>query len=189
MSVKPSSSATRQLSRIKVISMGEERVGKSCLIKRFCEEKFVDKYVPTIGIDFGVKPVSVEQSGTVRINFWDMAGGSEYYAVRSEFYPDAQGAMLVFDVCNKASFDKLGTWMKEARVHGAPSSMCYVVCGNKTDASRRRTIPEAEGRRFASEIGAPYYETSAKDGSGVVPMFEDLFKRVCVARASALSGD
>jgi hypothetical protein len=79
-----------QPSRVKIISMGDERVGKSCLIKRFCEEKFVDKYVPTIGIDFGGKPVAVAGCGQVRVNFWDMAGGSEYYAVRSEFYADAQ---------------------------------------------------------------------------------------------------
>jgi DnaJ family protein C protein 27 len=153
-----------QASRIKVISMGEERVGKSCLIKRFCEEKFVDKYVPTIGIDFGVKPVPVERCGQVRINFWDMAGGSEYYAVRSEFYADAQvrqgtrshasrrpasrgrpalscphlirlparhpslqGAMLVFDVCSRPSFERLAAWMEEARGHGAPAGMRYVV--------------------------------------------------------------
>lgn len=90
MAALPSGKPLLQPSRVKIISMGDERVGKSCLIKRFCEEKFVDKYVPTIGIDFGVKPVVVAGCGQVRVNFWDMAGGSEYYAVRSEFYADVQ---------------------------------------------------------------------------------------------------
>ena len=57
----------------------------------------------------------MESGIPVRINFWDMAGGAEYYAVRSEFYVDAQGALLVFDVCNRASYERLAAWMEEAR--------------------------------------------------------------------------
>mmetsp|Transcript_3768 Transcript_3768/g.12467 ORF Transcript_3768/g.12467 Transcript_3768/m.12467 type:complete len:188 (-) Transcript_3768:123-686(-) len=186
MAALPSGKPLLQPSRVKIISMGDERVGKSCLIKRFCEEKFVDKYVPTIGIDFGVKPVAVAGCGQVRVNFWDMAGGSEYYAVRSEFYADVQGAMLVFDVCSKPSFERLAAWMQEARGHGAPTGMCYVVCGNKTDAARRRAVTEAEGRRFAAGVGADYFETSAKDGMGINPMFEHLFSKACAARAAAI---
>ena len=48
-----------QAPRLKIISLGESGVGKSCLIKRYCEDKFVTKHVATIGIDFGVKPVEV----------------------------------------------------------------------------------------------------------------------------------
>ena len=47
------------------------------------------KHVATIGIDYGVKPVNVGGQ-MVRVNFWDMAGGEEYYEIRNEFYRDAQ---------------------------------------------------------------------------------------------------
>jgi DnaJ family protein C protein 27 len=80
--------------RLKIISLGETAVGKSCLIKRFCEDKFVSKHVATIGIDFGVKPVQLDGTGTVRINFFDLAGGPEYFEIRNEFYKDAQGAAV-----------------------------------------------------------------------------------------------
>ena len=67
------------------------------------EERFVKKYVSTIGVDFGVKPVSV--SGTpVKVNFWDLSGQPEFFEVRNEFYKDTQGAILVYDCTSRASF-------------------------------------------------------------------------------------
>lgn len=62
---------------MKVISMGERGCGKSCLIKRYCEEKFVTKYIGTIGVDYGVKPLKLGDYD-VKINLWDMAGSPEY---------------------------------------------------------------------------------------------------------------
>ena len=76
--------------RMKIISFGSEGVGKSCLIKRFCEDKYVSKYISTIGVDFGVKPVKVAGQ-SVRVNFFDCAGGAEYFEIRNEFYKDASG--------------------------------------------------------------------------------------------------
>ena len=64
--------------RIKVLSMGSAGTGKSCLIKRYCEERFVSKYIATIGVDYGVKPVKVDQAD-VRVNFWDLSGHKEFF--------------------------------------------------------------------------------------------------------------
>ena len=60
---------TTPLRRIKVITLGSNASGKSCLIKRFCEERFVSKYIPTIGVDYGVKAVKVRDT-QIRVNFW-----------------------------------------------------------------------------------------------------------------------
>merc|ERR1711998_733420 len=101
----------REMVRIKVISMGEAGVGKSCIIKRFCEEQFVPRYISTIGVDFGVKPMQID--GTeAKVNFWDLAGAPEFSEVRNEFYKDTQGAILVYDVSKKMTFDALGAWIK-----------------------------------------------------------------------------
>ena len=164
--------------RMKVISLGEAAVGKSCLIKRYCEDKFVSKYVATIGIDFGVKPVPIEGAGTVKINFFDFAGGSEYFEIRNEFYKDAQGAMLVFDVASAASLAALDKWLKEAEEFGldAKRTACVLV-GNKTD-NKKREVSEPDARKWAgSHGGMAYFETSAKDGDNVSKMFESLFKK------------
>jgi len=163
--------------RIKVVSMGDEGVGKSCLIKRYCEEKFVSKHVSTIGVDFGVKPVPM-QGQTVRVNFWDLAGGEEYFEIRNEFYKDAQGAIVVFDVGDRQSFESMERWLKEANDHGA-KDLVLAICANKSDCGGRRAVSEAEGKKWAAARSALYFETSAKDGDGVQAMFEGLFARIC----------
>ena len=168
---------TEQAKRMKIISFGSEAVGKSCLVKRFCEEKFVSKYISTIGVDFGVKPVKVAGK-SIRINFFDFAGGAEYYEIRSDFYKDAQGGLLVFDVATRESFDALEGWLAEAKEQGARDTV-LLVCANKTDC-KRRAVSEGEGRTWATSRGFEYFETSAKDGTNVTSMFEALFAAVTV---------
>lgn len=90
------SSKTSQISRIKVLTTGDAGTGKSCLVKRYCEGKFVSKYLTTIGCDYGVKPVVMPGGvGHVRVNFWDLGGDSAYAEVRYEFYKDAQVVCVV----------------------------------------------------------------------------------------------
>ena len=171
---------TEQAKRMKVISFGSEAVGKSCLVKRFCEEKFVSKYISTIGVDFGVKPVKVAGQ-SVRVNFFDFAGGAEYYEIRNEFYKDAQGGLLVFDVATRESFDALEGWLAEAKEQGAEDTV-LVVCANKTDC-KKRAVSEGEGRTWAASHGFEYFETSAKDGANVTSMFEALFAAVAAKQS------
>ena len=163
---------------MKIISFGSEAVGKTCLIKRYCENKFVSNYISTIGVDFGVKPVAISGQ-SVRVNFFDCAGGAEYFEIRNEFYKDASGGLLVFDVGSRASFEALETWVAEANSHGSNDPV-FVVSANKVDCSRR-AVSEAEGRRWAASHGFDYFETSAKDGSNVAPMFEGLLAAVSAA--------
>ena len=163
---------------MKIISFGSEAVGKSCLIKRYCEDKFVSKYVSTIGVDFGVKPVKVSGQ-SVRVNFFDCAGGAEYFEIRNEFYKDASGGLLVFDVSNRESFEALEDWLAEAKSHGA-NDPALVVSANKADCTKR-TVSEAEGKKWAASHGFAYFETSAKDGNNVAAMFEALLAAVSAA--------
>ena len=163
-----------QAPRLKIISLGESGVGKSCLIKRYCEDKFVTKHVATIGIDFGVKPVEITGAGLVKINFFDFAGGVEYFEIRNEFYKDAQGALLVFDVASQASLDALSKWLKEGEEFGM-RNCAFVLCGNKVDG-KKREVSEPDARRWAGAHGGmAYFETSAKDGDSVGAMFDKLF--------------
>lgn len=165
--------------RLKIISVGDEGVGKSCIIKRYCEERFIQKYICTIGIDYGVKRVQVD-GRECRVNFWDFAGGGEFAEVRNEFYKDAQGMLLVYDVTNARSFAQLEMWIREAAKFGAKDCVT-VVCANKIDLPKR-VISESEGRKWASAKGYGYYETSASSGVNIVSMFEQLFNDIVLLR-------
>jgi DnaJ family protein C protein 27 len=158
--------------RVKIISMGGLGCGKSCLIKRYCEERFVSRYISTIGIDYGVKPVTVDDE-QVRVNFWDLSGHPDFFEIRNEFYKDSQGGILVFDVGSRDSFEELGAWLEEAARFGA-GGIPLAVCGNKVD--RRRQVSEEEARGWAADRGYAYFETSANSGANVQAAFEHVFR-------------
>lgn len=165
----------RSYVRIKVLSMGEGGVGKSCLIKRYCEQKFVSRYISTIGVDFGVRTVNINNM-EVKVNFWDVSGHPEFFEVRNDFYKDTQGALLVFDVSSKKSFLALENWTRECERYGG-NSFCTVVCANKIDV-KKRAVSESEGRAWAQAKGFMYFETSAENGKNVNEMFDSVFKGV-----------
>lgn len=159
--------------------MGNAETGKSCIIKRYCEKRFVHKYLATIGIDYGVTKVTVKGQD-IKVNIFDMAGHPIFYEVRNEFYKDTQGAMLVYDVSDRASFESLESWLAEMKSEiGNPADMdnvVFVVCANKTD--KRRVVEETDGRLWAESKGYHYFETSAQTGEGVTEMFQVLFEGV-----------
>ena len=73
---------------IKILTIGDAEIGKSCLIKRFCEGRFVSRYIPTIGVDYGVKKMDIK-GYKVHINFFDLSGESDYVNISKDFIKDA----------------------------------------------------------------------------------------------------
>ncbi|KAH9579582.1 DnaJ sub C member 27, variant 2 [Schistosoma haematobium] len=120
--------------KVKIISMGDEDTGKTCLIKRFCEKRFVSKYLPTIGIDYGVFRTKVGNN-ELRVDIFDMSGNPSFYDIRNEFYKDTNGAILTFDVTNRKTFENLIRWVHELHFESGEansvSSPVIILCGNK----------------------------------------------------------
>jgi DnaJ family protein C protein 27 len=180
----PSSSKGPRAIRVKIISLGSESVGKSCLIKRFCEGRFVQKYITTIGVDYGVKPVQV-LGNNVKVNFFDTSGGNEYKEIRVEFYGGTQAAVIVYDVTNRRSFAELDSWLEEANRYGCPLSKQHktgdapfvILCANKIDLPKR-VVSREDGMEFAHLHGMYYYETSAATGDSVSEALTFLFEKV-----------
>lgn len=171
--------------RIKIISIGNSEAGKSCIIKRYCEKRFVPKYLQTIGIDYGVTKVNLKER-ELKVNIFDMSGHVVFHEVRNEFYKDTQGAILVFDVNDRSSFESLEGWINEmkqdleAMKSKSFDNIVFVVCANKIDKGQR-VVDELEARMWASNKGMHYFETSASSGSGVNEMFELLLAEIVTA--------
>lgn len=165
--------------RIKIISMGPTNTGKSCLIKRFCEGRFVPRYISTIGVDYGVKVINIMKQ-RVKVNFFDLSGHEEFKDIRVDFYENAQGVLLCFDVSSADSFRKLqSNWIWEARSYGLDfSNSVGVLCGNKVDCSAGRQVSFHEANEYARENGFLYYELSASTGENVVQAFQFCFEKI-----------
>lgn len=168
----------RDYVRIKVLTMGDGGTGKSCLIKRYCEQKFVTRYISTIGVDFGVRSIKIDNV-TVKVNFWDLSGHPEFFEVRNEFYKDSQAVILVYDVTSRNSFSAIDDWHKECQKFGGGSCFIKILCANKVDAAdKKRAVSPADGQKWAESKGYAYIETSAKSGQNVNEMFEHAFSEV-----------
>ena len=162
---------------IKILSLGDPESGKSCIIKRYCEGRFVSRYIPTIGVDYGVKTMTI-QGRKVAVNFFDLSGLNEYAEIRQDFFKDSQGVIMVFDVRDKETFRNLAKWERDAKNFGLDLSKCSVIiCGNKTDL-QGRDVTAAEGAKYASSKGYQYFETSACSGSGISEALDRLFTSV-----------
>lgn len=156
---------------LKVVVAGNGAVGKTSLIRRFCEVKFELTRVATIGVDFQTQTVALPEK-TVKLSIWDMAGQDRFQVIRSGFYRGSRAAALVYDVTDPESFNSLARWRQE--ILEAIQQQRFVVVGNKIDLERVQPREQAEA--FAQSFGARYIETSALNGSGVSDLFEALAK-------------
>ncbi len=154
---------------LKVVVGGQGTVGKTSLIRRYCQGKFESSRVATIGVDFQTQVVKLPEK-TVKLSIWDMAGQDRFQVIRGGFYRGSRASALVYDVTQIDSFEQLEKWRNEILevVPGEP----FVVVGNKIDLQRVQGAEEA--RAFAASIGAEYLETSALSGEGVSTLFETL---------------
>lgn len=156
---------------LKVVVAGDGAVGKTSLIRRYCEGKFEYTRIQTIGVDFQTQTVKLPQQ-TVKLSIWDMAGQERFAVVRAGFYRGSRAAALVYDVTEPQSLKDLERWREE--VLGAIQQQPFLVIGNKIDLER--TVSAEEGKAFADSIHASYVETSALTGEGVPALFESLAK-------------
>lgn len=153
---------------LKVVLVGDGNVGKTLLVRQFCENRFVETRIMTIGVDFQTKLIELPQ-GTVKLSIWDVAGQDRFQVVRENFYRGANAVGFVYDLGNIQSLQNLVKWYKEVRAQLPVSKL--IVVGNKADTVYRT---EPYGPMFAKKINAGYQMTSAKTGLGVQDFFQKL---------------
>jgi Ras-related protein Rab-18 len=156
---------------LKVVIAGDGNVGKTSLVRQYCEGKFEISRVLTIGVDFQTKLVSLP-NGTYKLSIWDMAGQERFQAVRINFYRGSLATALVYDLTAPHTLRNLVNWYYE--VKKAVPVQRFLVAGNKADLAVE--TDDRVGREFARAIHAPYIRTSAASGEGVRELFEALVR-------------
>ena len=157
----------------KVIVVGAGKVGKTSLTIRFAEDRFRESYLPTLGVDFMTKNLTVNKAN-VKLQLWD-TGGQEFVMSLLPFYfSGAAGGVLVYDITNRNSFNSLDYWLKQIRQNAG--EVPVVLAGNKVDIADQRKVSTEEAQAFAADKNLIYLETSAKTGVSVPDLFEGIVK-------------
>ncbi|KAI0013317.1 GTP-binding protein rab2 [Xylariaceae sp. FL0662B] len=196
----------------KLVCIGDSGCGKSSLTIRLCEGRFSPQHDVTIGVEFGSRIVPVgpphskpptastsatgglpdpprasnEQQKYMKLSLWDTAGQETYKSVTRSYFRGASGALLVFDITRRATFQHVTDWLNDLRAIAEPDIVVILV-GNKLDRAQdaaeeegnRREVTAAEAEDWARRNGVlRYVETSAKSGQNVEAAFMNVADRI-----------
>ncbi|KAF5757031.1 putative small GTP-binding protein [Helianthus annuus] len=160
----------------KVVVIGDSAVGKTQVLSRFTRNEFCFDSKSTIGVEFQTRTLSIK-SKVVKAQIWDTAGQERYRAVTSAYYRGALGAMLVYDITKRHTFDHVAGWVEELRAH-ADNSIVIALIGNKVDLEEKRAVPTEDAMEFAENQNLYFFETSALTGDNVEAAFIKLLEEI-----------
>ncbi|XP_062093440.1 ras-related protein RGP1 [Humulus lupulus] len=153
----------------KIVLIGDSAVGKSQLLARFARNEFSLDSKATIGVEFLTRTLMVDHKN-IKAQIWDTAGQERYRAVTSAYYRGAVGAMLVYDITKRQTFDHVARWLEELRGH-ADKNIVIMLVGNKSDLGTLRAVPTEDAKEFAQRESLFFMETSALESINVESAF------------------
>jgi len=160
----------------KVLLIGDSGVGKSSLLLRYSENNFSDAYISTIGVDFKIKTLHLDDKA-VKLQIWDTAGQERFRTITASYYRGAQGIIVVYDVTNQASFDNIRKWLEEISRY-AGSNVTRLLVGNKADLVEKRVVGAQMAEDLSRHLGISYVETSARSSANVEEAFHLLAQEI-----------
>jgi len=161
---------------LKIVLIGDCNVGKTNLISRFTRNEFNSQSQSTIGVEFSTKSLSFD-GHVVKSQVWDTAGQERYRSITNAYYRGAVGALVVYDITKKQSFESVERWVREVKDHTEDKIQIMIV-GNKLDLALNRQVQVDEARRYAMENGFHYIETSAYTSKNVEEAFKQLIQGI-----------
>uniref|UniRef100_A0A3B5MEH4 Calcium release activated channel regulator 2Ab n=1 Tax=Xiphophorus couchianus TaxID=32473 RepID=A0A3B5MEH4_9TELE len=149
----------------KVVLVGNSSVGKTSLLRSFCEGRFHPSTTATVGIDYSVKTLTLDNM-QIAMQLWDTAGQERFRSMTKQFFRKADGVVLMYDVTVAESFTAVRPWLlnvQEAAGEGIP----ILLLGNKMDMTREREVPSKDAEQLAFENKVMFFEVSAYTGKNV----------------------
>ncbi len=172
-----------------VILVGDMGVGKSSLISQYIKKEFPESPLPTIAIEFTTKILRMKNGDKIKMQIWDTAGQEKYKSITSHHYKKAVGALLVYDVTRRITFDDCIKWYTELKNYTDKECIICIV-GNKIDIVQKnqnlREVSREEGENFSKKNNSLFYEMSAKKYDEINRCFEDLIRKIYEAKKENL---
>uniref|UniRef100_T1IPQ9 Ras-related protein Rab-1A n=1 Tax=Strigamia maritima TaxID=126957 RepID=T1IPQ9_STRMM len=153
----------------KLLLIGDSGVGKSCLLLRFADDTYTESYISTIGVDFKIRTIDLDGK-TIKLQIWDTAGQERFRTITSSYYRGAHGIIVVYDCTDQESFNNVKQWLQEIDRY-ACETVNKLLVGNKSDLTTKKIVDYATATEYATQLGIPFLETSAKNSTNVEQAF------------------
>ena len=160
----------------KLIIIGDTSVGKTNILTKYLRNEFDPNSKSTVGVEFGTKNIEVDNN-KIKLQIWDTAGQERYRAITSSYYKGAKGAILVYDITRKSTFENIDKWIPDLKKNG-DDDIIMILVGNKSDLEDQRQVSEEEGKEKAQNYKIAFLETSAFNGNNIEKAFKDLIDLV-----------
>ena len=165
---------------LKIILVGDSAVGKTSILSRYIDNLFDENTKCTINIGIKTKLIDIDENTSVKMNIWDTAGQERYRSMTKQYYNNCQGAIFVFDLTKKKTFESLPQWIKELNENdtsGKNNKIECLILGNKSDLTNEREVIAEDIQNFVKNKYL-YYEVSAKNGNNISLAFDDLRTKI-----------
>jgi len=171
--------ATTKKVLLKVIILGESGVGKTALLHKYVSGQFIEHHKATIGADFMTKEIKIDDK-LITLQMWDTAGQERFKSLGNSFYRGADAAILVYDLTDKATFEKIDEWRDSFMRLASEKADEFPVLllGNKHDLETQRQVSADEGAQKASDQMI-FFETSAMNGKNIEAAIKKLADNAC----------
>lgn len=167
---------------LKIILLGNEGVGKSCLLLRFADDTFTSSFISTIGVDFKIRTLDVDGK-TVKLQVWDSMGSSRFKIdprIQSSAIRNAHGILVCYDITNADSYDAVKNYFQDIeRYADNPDGIAKVLVGCKSDLSSDRKVNREDAQDFADRADFLFFETSAMYSTNVDETFSTTARTIC----------
>ena len=155
----------------KILLLGDSTVGKTAFILRFCEDKFDEDSLTTIGLDQKNKYVK-RGDKKIELHIWDTAGQERFRAIAKNLYKGADGILLMYDMSNLVSFNHIKEWINSIKESVDISKIALIIVGNKCDLTTQEiTVDEEKKKNFEDTRKLKIIEASAKKNINVNDSF------------------
>lgn len=161
----------------KIVVIGDHGVGKTQLLSRYAKNEFDMHSKTTLGVEFTPHTETIDGK-VVGAQLWDTAGEEKYKSLTSIYYKGALGALLVYDITQRKTYERLCTqWLTELKNFSDPNIVAVLI-GNKCDLRLQRQVQTDEASGFAEKLGIAFMETSAKDATNVQTAFRRVLEEI-----------
>jgi Ras-related protein Rab-11A len=163
---------------MKLILIGDASVGKTNILTKYLKNEFDPNSKATVGVELGTKNIQIDNK-IIKVQIWDTAGQERYKAITSTYYKGAKGAIIVYDITRKITFDNIEKWIGDLKVNGDENIIIFLV-GNKSDLNDNREVSKEDGLNKSEKFNIPFLETSALCGENISKVFEELIQKVYI---------